>query len=238
MSTVGGWAATAPVAPFPPPTVRLLGRTDQGGRAFVRLWLSSPRHAPALEAAISTGPISAASIDGQPVPLKASDRRGELKFIYWALPVTGIPVTLSVPAGSAVQLAVHDISYGLPNIPGHLYKPRPGDTMSGIAFAGDATMVTHTVMLPAQPPLTRATAVARRPPSRSVVAVPEHPCCRVRAELPQPLRERARRRDDQARVARLLSCGSAVGNAHRFRNLCGKRKTSARSAGVQISGRM
>jgi Peptidase family M28 len=150
MSTVSGWAASAPVAPLPAPTVRLVGRTDRGGKALVRLWLASPRHAPALEAAISTGPISAASIDHQAVSLKASDRSGELKFIYWALPATGIPVTLTVPAGSAIQLTIHDISYGLPNIPGHTYKPRPADTMSGIAFAGDATMVSHTVSLRAQ----------------------------------------------------------------------------------------
>jgi hypothetical protein len=150
MSTVGGSAADAPVASLRGPTVRLLSRADQGGKTFVRIWLASPRHAPALEAAISAGPITAASIDGRPVPLNASDRRGELKFIYWELPARGIPVSLKIPAGSAITLDVHDISYGLPRIPGYTYQPRPADTMSGLAFAGDATMVTNSVILPAQ----------------------------------------------------------------------------------------
>ena len=150
MSTVGGWAADAPIASLRAPTVRLLSRTEQGGKSLVRVWLASPRHAPALEAAVSSGPIAAASIDGQRVPLNASDRRGELKFIYWQMPPRGIPLTLTIPTGSAIKLAVHDISYGLPTIPGHTYKPRPKDTMSGLAFAGDATMVTHTVRLPAR----------------------------------------------------------------------------------------
>ena len=150
MSTVSGWAANAPIAPLPAPTVTLLSRTDQGAKSTVRLRLTSPRHAPALEAAISTGPISAATIDGQPVPLKASDRRGDLKFIYWALPPTGIPLTLTIPASSPIHVAVHDLSYGLPHIPSQTYKPRPANTMSGVAFAGDATFVSHTVTLPGQ----------------------------------------------------------------------------------------
>jgi hypothetical protein len=119
MSTIGGWAAAAPVAPLGAPAVRLLSRTDQGGKTLVRLWLDSARHAPALEAALSTGPIAAASIDGQRVPLNASDRRGELKFIRWQLPPSGIALTLTIPIGSTIRLAVHDISYGLPSIPGH-----------------------------------------------------------------------------------------------------------------------
>jgi hypothetical protein len=150
MSTVAGWAADAPTAPLLAPTVTLLGRSIRGGKSIVRIRLASARHAPALEATISTGPISAASIDGQPAPLKAADRRGELKFIYWALPPAGIPVTLTVPTGSPIRVAVHDISYGLPRFSGHPYRPRPADTMSGLAFAGDATMVSRTVALRAQ----------------------------------------------------------------------------------------
>lgn len=150
MSTVSGWRANAPLAPLPAPTVRLLSRTQQGATSVVRLWLASARHAPALEVHVSTGPFSQASIDGQPIRLNASDRRGELKFIYWALPPNGIPLALTVPTRSTVHLAVHDISYGLPSIPGHPYKPRPADTMSGLAFAGDATMVSHRTTVPAQ----------------------------------------------------------------------------------------
>lgn len=59
-------------------------------------------------------------------------------------------MTLTIPAGSPIRLAVHDISYGLPHIPGHSHTPRPTDTMSGLAFAADATFVSHTVILPAQ----------------------------------------------------------------------------------------
>lgn len=150
MSTVSGWGANAPVAPLPAPRVRLLSRTQQGATSVVRLWLTSTRHAPALEVHVRTGPISQASIDGQPVRLNASDRRGELTFIYWALPSNGIPFALTVPARSSVHLALHDISYGLPSIPGHPYKPRPADTMSGLAFAGDATMVSQSTMVPAR----------------------------------------------------------------------------------------
>ena len=150
MSTVGGWGARAPVAPLPAPTVRLLSRTRHGATSVVRLWLASVRHAPALEVRVSTGPIGHASIDGQPVPLNASDRQGELKFIYWALPPQGIPLALTVPTNSTLHVALHDISYGLPSIPGHRYQPRPADTMSGLAFAGDATMVSHSTTLRAQ----------------------------------------------------------------------------------------
>ncbi len=150
MNAVSGWGASAPAAPLAAPTVKLLSRTLQDGRATVRIQLTSPRHAQALEAAISTGPITAASLDGQPVPLNTSDRRGELKFIYWAMPTGGIPLALTIPAGSPVRLAMHDISYGLPAIPGHPYRPRPADTMAGLAFAGDATFVSRTVTLRAQ----------------------------------------------------------------------------------------
>ncbi len=147
MSTVKGWGAVAPPVSLPAPSVKLLSRTEQDGKSVVRIQLTSRRRAPAIEATVSTGPVTAASIDGQPFPLKASDRRGELKFIYWALPPRGIPITLTVPTGSPIRLAVHDISYGLPNIPGRTYRPRPTDTMSGLAFASDATLVTHTVTL-------------------------------------------------------------------------------------------
>ena len=147
MSTVNGWGAPAPPVSLPSPTVTLLRRTEQAGKSLVRIRLASRRHAPAIEAAVSTGPITAASIDGQPVALNASDHRGELKFIYWALPPQGIPLTLTIPAGSPIRLSVHDISYGLPHISGRTNRPRPTDTMSGLAFAGDATLVTRTVTL-------------------------------------------------------------------------------------------
>lgn len=147
MSTVSGWGAAAPAVSLPSPTVTLLSRTERGADSVLRIRLASRRRAPAIEAAIRTGPITAASIDGQPVALKASDRRGEFKFIYWALPPQGIPLTLTIPIGSPIRVSVHDISYGLPRIPGRAYKPRPTDTMPGLAFAGDATLVSRTITL-------------------------------------------------------------------------------------------
>jgi hypothetical protein len=88
-------------------------------------------------------------IEGQPVQLKPDDRRGAFKLIYWALRPDGITLSVTAPAGAPIHVSARDISYGLPVIPGHPYGPRPTDTMAGVSFSGEATIVSTTASFPA-----------------------------------------------------------------------------------------
>ena len=72
-------------------------------------------------------------------------RRAQIHLLGTA--ATRLPLTLTIPAGSPIRVSVHDISYGLPHLTGHTFKARPADTMSGLAFAGDATLVSRTITL-------------------------------------------------------------------------------------------
>jgi hypothetical protein len=109
--------------------------------------ITSPRGAPELQAEIiAKGEILSASIDGRALDLTdyASARDGELRFGYAGIDTDGIELTLAVQSTKVVALAVTEITYGLPEIPGLTVRPRADDQMPAAGFPPDATVVRKT----------------------------------------------------------------------------------------------
>lgn len=138
-------AAEAPAAALPAPGVELLeDRAGEGART-VRLRLTSPRGAQMLlvhtEAETA---VRRALVNNRPViePDASAVRRLGLRLSYAAPPGEGVELELELEPSSPLRLVVQDISYGLPDLPGRAFAPRPAHMMPTPSFrASDTTIV-------------------------------------------------------------------------------------------------
>jgi hypothetical protein len=110
--------------------------------------VTSPRHAPIISVYVNASTrVLRAAVNGkwisiQDIPLQgSSEKRWGLS--YWALPEEGIVLTLQVWSSHPVGIRIVDQSYGLPEIPGTVFRPRP-DSMMPTPYGfglSDATLV-------------------------------------------------------------------------------------------------
>jgi hypothetical protein len=91
------------------------------------------RNAPLISVVLEPGVGEAAAINGKDVDLRnkpSGDQVGQpWRLSYHALPPEGFEVTLQVKKSGPVNIYVTDQSYGLPEVPGAAYKPRPPNLM-------------------------------------------------------------------------------------------------------------
>jgi MFS family permease len=146
-STVAGWRAPAPAVELAAPELTRLGSTGGGETTTLRLRLRSQRGADNLATHLrASGPIVAATVEGQRLPTTAGMRDGELELPYVGLPVDGITVALEVRGRGRVRATMRDWTQGLPA--GVDAPRRPPDTMPApLSFRADPTIVSSTASI-------------------------------------------------------------------------------------------
>ncbi|MCA1568548.1 MAG: hypothetical protein LC803_23455 [Acidobacteria bacterium] len=124
----------APNVSLPAPKLSILGEEQQEGARILRLRARSMRNAPLMSLVLEPGVVvETAAINGKEVDLRnnpSGDKGGQpWRLSYYALPPEGIDLTLQVKKLGPVNIYVTDQSYGLPEVPGADYKPRPPNLM-------------------------------------------------------------------------------------------------------------
>ena len=133
----------APVAALPPPELNLLEDNTVDGVRNVRMRISSPRRA----AMVSVYLDSPTKVLRAVVNNKVISGDGEPN---WGLRISGFPqegmeMQLRVQASEPLKLRVVDQSYGLPQLSGASYTPRPQSLNPATTAKTDFTLLRKTV---------------------------------------------------------------------------------------------
>lgn len=149
-------SSAAPAAELSAPEITLLDdQMKENGVRTIRLRIKSARQAPILTVAmVSTTDVLQASINGKrdetgTAPPRAEGRRWGLN--YYSAPPEGIELALDVLASEPIKIRVQDESYGLPELPGQAFKPRPNGLIAAPLPYSDSTIVGKTYLLGTQP---------------------------------------------------------------------------------------
>jgi len=139
--------AAAPPAPLPAPSVAVAQDETRGDIRSTRLRVTSARRAPSV--AVYLGPeveVVRAWVGGRVVDMKAlpSGPQSPWSVQYWGLPAEGFELNLETRTGRPLSLTVVDRTYGLPQLDGFTYRPRPADTIPAPFQYSDATLVNKT----------------------------------------------------------------------------------------------
>jgi len=116
-------SADAPVLPAPAPDIKVISDTTTNGIRSLNLRITSTRQAPFIyvllnpEAKVQSFALDGKRYDGY--------HRNNWSLRYFAPPPEGIELALELEQPLNVVLRVTDQSYGLPEIPGRSFKPRP-----------------------------------------------------------------------------------------------------------------
>ena len=125
-----------------PPETVLLADTTSGEARTVRFQIKSQRHAPMISLKVfADGGISRALVNGKQVEI---DQRNQWEVEFFAPPAEGFEIVFDTVASGPLRLRVTDVSYGLPDISGIEFKPRPDHMVPALAPFSDATLVTRT----------------------------------------------------------------------------------------------
>nr|WP_254360868.1 M20/M25/M40 family metallo-hydrolase [Corallococcus exiguus] len=143
--------APAPHRPLPAPSVRVSRDETRDGLRRLVLHVESVERAPLLQVRFGEGtPLQALTIAGQPVDTSAVARLRDVPggglLEYWDVPPGGLPLELTVPEGTKVQLRATAVRFDLDLAPGAPAAQRPEDTMPvpfGFAVT-DETLVSVT----------------------------------------------------------------------------------------------
>lgn len=127
----------APVSAQPPEVLALADTRGDGSRTL-RLRVASVRQAPLVSVFVfSDTEFQGAAVGDKRISRKLGNRWG---LTYHALPKEGVEITLETPSSEPVKVIVMDMTYGLPELPGQSFKPRPANMMSTRPY-GDSTIV-------------------------------------------------------------------------------------------------
>jgi Peptidase family M28 len=127
--------APAPALNLTAPQVKLLNDRSVEDTRTLHLHITTPREMPWAEVSIgSTSPISAITLEGRHIPYQNDPAQSRLNgyvktFQYWVPPAQGFDFTVEVSPSGSVKVFVHNYGFGLPQIPGFSYDPRPADRM-------------------------------------------------------------------------------------------------------------
>ncbi len=139
-----GFSAAAPLVNLPAPEVRRLAQENRNGGQQLRLQIVSPRLAPLVQVRLTTpGRIDRMAIDNKPLDLSqwSGSQRQNVQWIYFGLPPQGIELSLELATLQPVQILLKDCSWGLPSIPGKIFRSRPAEMMPAPGHP-DYTIVT------------------------------------------------------------------------------------------------
>ncbi|PYT04481.1 MAG: hypothetical protein DMF65_01975, partial [Acidobacteria bacterium] len=149
------WEADANAADIEAPVAQVLEDRTEGDVRTVRLRLSSPRRAPMLLFyADATAGLRRAVLDGKSLIDDAQGVENKtLRVSFAAPPPEGLELRLETRADAPLRIAVEDLSYGLPEIPGQNFRVRAEDTMPVPSYrTSDTTVVRKTLSIDPQKP--------------------------------------------------------------------------------------
>jgi hypothetical protein len=127
--------APASVLDLTAPQVNLLSDHTIGGTRALHLHITTPGQVPWVEVSVeSTRPISTITLAGKPISCQNDPPQSRLNryfktIQYWVPPVHGFDLAVEVASPGNVKVFVRDYKFGLPQIPGFRYNPRPADRM-------------------------------------------------------------------------------------------------------------
>ncbi len=128
-------SAPAPVLDLATPQVDLLSDLSTGGIRTLRLHVTPPGQTPWVEVSLgSASPISAITLAGTRIPYQDDPAQSRPNgcwqtFQYWAPTTQGFDLAVEVAPPGNVKVSVRGYGFGLPQIPGFAYDPRPADRM-------------------------------------------------------------------------------------------------------------
>jgi hypothetical protein len=141
------WRTQAPVLPLAAPDITLLGDSSSGdGLRTLRLRVTSPRRAEVLTVYIdSEVEVVRASVNNKLIDETKSPaslgRKKQWSLRYYAVPAEGIELTTEMRTTGTVTVRAVDLSYGLPEIPGANFQPRPAHMIPALTSVTDTTLV-------------------------------------------------------------------------------------------------
>jgi hypothetical protein len=127
--------APAPVLDLTAPQVNLLSDHTIGSIRTLHLHITTSEQVPWVEVSIeSASSISGITLAGKNIPYQnhpaQSRPNGYVKTLqYWVPPAEGFDLTVEVSPPGYVKFSVRNYKFGLPQIPGFRYNPRPADRM-------------------------------------------------------------------------------------------------------------
>lgn len=71
----------------------------------------------------------------------ALGRKKQWSLRYYAIPPEGIDLTTQIKSNERVKMRAVDLTYGLPEIPGQTFRPRPSDMIPAPVSVNDTTLV-------------------------------------------------------------------------------------------------
>ena len=135
----------APVVPVPAPDMKVISDTTTNGIRSLSLHITSARQAPVITVFLDPETmVRAFVLDGKRYDDYA---KNNWRMRYFAVPAEGIELTLELEQSPNVVLRVTDQSYGLPEVPGTSFKPRPDYLMPAGEPYNDEFLVTKTFAL-------------------------------------------------------------------------------------------
>lgn len=146
-------ATAAPTLPLPPPLVQMVSEEPvDAGRRLV-LHVGSARGAGGLLLTLRpASALRAVEIDGREAKLGGADASQTSKkreqgsgdrwsSLYLGLPATGIDVAVELASDTPLEVVAVDRSWGLPDVPGSRFEPRPPSLMPAPFGLTDQTFV-------------------------------------------------------------------------------------------------
>ncbi|MCA1568629.1 MAG: M28 family metallopeptidase [Acidobacteria bacterium] len=142
------WKTQAPVLPLPAPDITLLDDSGNSGDGLrtLRMRIKSPRGAEVMTVYIdSEVEVVKASVNNrlidESVASPSLGRKKQWSLRYYAVPPEGIELTTEMRTTAPVRVRAVDLSYGLPEIPGANFQPRPAHMIPALASVTDTTLV-------------------------------------------------------------------------------------------------
>ncbi len=123
------------------PSAQVTGDVVVGDGRMLRLHLASPRHANGIAIRFpSTVKIASLKWNGREFPI-VNDRDTVSSWLlrYLAVPAQGVDLELHLASRAPVQCWIGDRSFGLPQVPGQVFAPRPEIDMAW--YGSDVTVV-------------------------------------------------------------------------------------------------
>jgi hypothetical protein len=131
----------APAASVPPPKAEIVRDENDGNSRLLKLHLSTPRGANALEMRLPAGiGLESLAWNDRKISLPSEESLSTPWVLRYAnVPREGIDLELSLSSQSLFKLWLGDISYGLPQFPALRYEQRPDSMMAW--WGSDVTLV-------------------------------------------------------------------------------------------------
>jgi hypothetical protein len=141
--------STAPPLALPPPDIKLLSDETKGDTRTLSLHIASPRQANLITIYVdSKADFVMRSLNGMVVDSSrlpgAAERKNFWSLRYYALPPEGIILVADTKPSEPLKVRVVDQSFGLPEIQGRPFAPRPESMIAPPLLVTDSVMVSKT----------------------------------------------------------------------------------------------